>query len=462
MYMKIHMPAFAMAALDQLHAAGFDAYLVGGCVRDTLIGREPHDFDITTNATPEQIQTVFGDTLYNNNFGTVVVRMYDDHDMRHEIEVTPYRVESIYSDQRHPDAVVFGVSLEEDLRRRDFTVNALATDGKTIIDLFGGRADCRKKIIRTVGEPRDRFSEDALRLLRAPRFAAQLGFSLDPETLNAITRQTSDIRRVSSERVRDELLKTVLSDDAFRGFWIMHTSGLMREILPELEEGVGVSQNKHHIYTIFMHNMMSMQYCPSDDPLVRFAALLHDVGKPRTKEGNGADASFHQHEHVGGQMTWDIMRRLKFSRSDSERVAHLVRNHMFYYAQDEVSDAGIRRLLKRIGREHLDDLMAIRIGDRMGSGCQKEKPFKLVELERRIRMVEKDPMDVTMLAVNGNEVMHMTGLKPGREVGVILNTLLEEVLEDPSLNNRVYLEQRVMQFTQMELNVSTNERYRRK
>lgn len=440
------LPQYVQTALNQLTAAGFEAFVVGGSVRDLELGREPKDYDITTNATPEQIQATFEDTLYNNAFGTVVVRILEEAEsvaVRHEIEITPYRAEATYSDKRHPDSVKFGVSLEEDLKRRDFTINAMATDGSTIVDLFNGQQDCAGKLIRTVGDAHERFNEDALRMLRACRFASQLDFHIHPETVAAITALAPSIIRVSGERTRDELLKILASDNAYRGIWLMHTTGLLQYVIPELEEGFGVGQNKHHIYTIFMHNLLSLQYAPTDDPLVRFATLLHDVGKARTKEGDGPDCTFHQHEHVGASMVQAIMRRLKFSRRDTERISHLVGTHMFYYNTGEITDAGVRRLLKRIGRENLDDLMAVRIGDRMGSGCQKEKPFKLVELERRMRDVEKDPMDTTMLKLDGNDIMALTGLKPGREIGVILNTLLEDVLEDPSLNTEEHLTKRV-------------------
>lgn len=440
--MKLNLPSFATTALATLHHAGFEAFVVGGSVRDLVLGREPKDVDVTTNATPEQIQATFPNTLYNNSFGTVAVRIVDDAGVRHEVEVTPYRVEADYSDQRHPDSVRFGASLEEDLQRRDFTINAMAFDGEKIIDLFGGQSDCTQKVIRTVGVPEERFSEDALRMIRAPRLAAQLDFQIEPSTFGAIQRGVSGITNVSGERIRDELMKIMASDNPYRGVWLLHTSGLLSQIIPELEEGFGVAQNKHHIYTVFMHNLQSMQYCPTDDPLVRFAALLHDVGKPRTKVGDGPNASFHQHEHVGGHLARVILQRLRFSKKDADRVAHLVKQHMFFYNTDEITDAGVRRLVKRIGRENLDDLMAIRIGDRMGSGCQKEKPYKLVELERRIRQVEKDPMDTTMLAIDGTEIMELTGLKPGREVGVLLRALLEDVLEDPSLNTADYLRKR--------------------
>lgn len=439
--MHIQLPQFVETCLATLKNAGYEAYVVGGSVRDLVISREPKDYDVTTNATPDQIQKTFPDTLYNNDFGTVAVRITEGEE-RYEIEVTPYRAESDYTDGRHPDAVEFGVSLEEDLKRRDFTINAMAYNGQEIIDPFGGQEDCAKKIIRTVGDARERFSEDALRLMRAPRFAAQLSFNLEDGTRQAIEELATTITQVSWERIRDELMKTVGSDNSYRGIWLMHETGLLQEIIPELSEGVGVGQNKHHIYSVFMHNLLSLQYCPSDDPLVRLAALLHDVGKPRTKEGDGPNCTFYNHDHVGAQMTRTIMQRLKFSKSDITRVTHLVDLHMFYYSQDEISDAGVRRLVKRIGRQNIDDFMDVRVADRMGSGCQKEKPFKLIELERRIREVEKDPMDTTMLKIDGHDVMQITGMRPGREVGVLMNKLLDDILEDPSLNTVEYLTKR--------------------
>ncbi len=440
--MNISMPQYVQEVLLVLKKAGFEAFVVGGSVRDLYLGKQPKDYDMTTNATPKQIQEVFEDTLYNNNFGTVGVRIVDAVGKRQELEITPYRAEAEYSDGRHPDKIKFGVSLEEDLKRRDFTVNAMAYDGEKLIDLFGGKKDCDAGIIQTVGNPEERFGEDALRILRAARFAAQLDFSIAKKTEVAMKKLAPTIQRISWERIRDELMKTVAADNSFRGLYIMHTVNILQEILPELEEGVGVTQNKHHIYTVFMHNMQAMQYAPTEDTFVRFAALLHDIGKPRVKEGEGINSTFHNHEHIGADMVKEIMQRLKFSKKDTDRVEHLVRQHMFYYSQGEITDAGIRRLVKRMGKEHFDDLMAIRIGDRMGSGCQKEKPYKLVEFENRVREVEKDPMDTRMLNIDGHEVMKITGMKPGRTVGKIMNALLEDVLEDPSLNNIEYLSKR--------------------
>ena len=443
------LPDFVQQALRQLHEAGFEAYVVGGSVRDLVIGRDPKDYDLTTNATPQQIQETFEDTLYNNDFGTVAVRITstneEGEEVRYETEITPYRAEAEYTDGRRPDSVEFGVSLEEDLKRRDFTINALAYDGEKIVDLFKGQEDAAARIIRTVGNPHERFEEDALRLMRACRFAAQLGFNLDPETEKAVTELSDTITKVSWERIRDEFMKTVASDDPYKGVWLMYKTGLLQHIIPELTEGVHVGQNKHHVYSVFMHNLLALQYCPSDDPLVRLASLLHDVGKPATKEGEGHDCTFYNHDHVGADQTRTLMKRLKFSKQDINRVAHLVDQHMFYYNTGEISDAGVRRIVKRLGRENIDDFMAVRIADRMGSGCQKEKPWKLVELERRMRDVEKDPMDTTMLKVDGHDIMELTGLPPGREVGVVMNALLEDVLEDPSLNTREYLLERAKQ-----------------
>jgi tRNA nucleotidyltransferase (CCA-adding enzyme) len=443
--MNIQLPYYIEQTIKRLNDAGFEAYIVGGSVRDLLRGVVPHDYDMTTNARPEQIQAVFEDTLYNNAFGTVAVRVTDDEGMPQTIEVTPYRTEQGYSDGRHPDVVEFGDSLEEDLKRRDFTINAMATDGVSLVDLFGGQKDLSNKIVRTVGNAYERFSEDALRMMRACRFAAQLDYALEPDTQAAIADLKNNLTQVSAERIRDELLKTIAADNNFRGLWLMFETGLMQHTLPELLEGVQCAQNKHHIYSVFMHNLQAMQYCPSDDPIVRFAALLHDVGKPRTKEGEFPDATFHNHEHVGADMTRNIFKRLQFSKRDTERAEHLVRNHMFFYSVGEVSDAGVRRLVKRIGKEHIDDLMAVRVGDRMGSGCQIEKPYKLLEMERRMHEVEQDPMDTTMLKIDGHDVMRLTGMKPGREIGTYMNLLLEDILEDPSLNTIEYLEKRLLE-----------------
>ena len=439
--MQIQIPNEVRFVLQGLEADGKEAAIVGGCVRDVLRGEKPKDWDVTTNATPEEIQKIFPNHLYENRFGTVTV-----HSGTQDVEVTPYRSEAQYTDKRHPDRVTFGVSLEEDLARRDFTINAMAMrmDGD-LIDFFGGQKDLEKFLIRSVGDPRERFSEDALRLLRAIRFAAQLKARIEPKTWSAIIELRKNIRAVAGERVRDELMKMLATDYPILAVWKIFESGMLNIILPELAEGVGMTQNKHHVYTVFFHNLMALQHCPSDDPLVRLAAFLHDVGKSRTKEGDGSDSTFYHHDHVGAEMTRTLMRRLRFSKEEIERVSHLVDMHLFHYSVGEVTDKGVRRLLRRVGVEHMDDLMAVRIADRMGSGCQVEVPYKLQELQERIIEVQKDPIDTRMLEVDGHDVMTLLNISPGPKIGEVLNVLLEEILDDPQKNTREVLEKRILE-----------------
>lgn len=439
----IKLPTDVQQVLTQLQTAGYEAYVVGGCLRDLLLSIEPKDWDVTTNALPEQIQSVFPRSLYLNEFGTVTVRSGTM-----EVEVTTYRADGTYSDHRHPDQVKFGVSLKEDLARRDFTINALAYDGNELLDQWSGQADLSTACIRAVGDATIRFQEDALRMLRAIRFAAQLRFNIESATYDAIVAQHQLIQHVSAERIRDELIKMLNTEDPYKAFWLLHTTGLLQHIIPELEAGVGVQQNLHHIYTVFAHNIFAMQFCPSDDWRVLFAALLHDVGKPQVKQGEGTHSTFHQHEHVGAKLTRQIMKRLAFSNDDTNKVVHLVKHHMFYYNIGEITDAGVRRLVRRVGIEHIQDLMAVRIADRMGSGVYKDKPYKLIELENRIEYVQKDPISTSMLAYDGNQAMQQFGWKPGAKIGVLLHRLLDEVMDDPKRNTTEYLTERARQLAQ--------------
>lgn len=428
------LPDPVQQVLTTLRNSNFEAFVIGGCVRDILMGREPKDWDVTTNALPDQIQAVFPKTLYLNTFGTVTVRI---HDM--DIEVTTYRSDGEYSDNRHPDQVQFGVSLQEDMLRRDFTMNAIAFDGDQIIDHSNGVSDIAQSAIRAVGNPAERFQEDALRMMRAIRFSSQLRFSIEPTTWQALVQHSDLIANVSGERIRDEIIKILETDDPLRAFILMLDSGLLTHIMPELEAGVGVEQNLHHIYSVFTHNVYAMQFCPSDEWQVRLAALLHDIGKPAVKQGHGRTSTFYNHEHVGAKMAREVMRRLAFSKKDIDRVVHLIRHHMFYYNVGEITDSGVRRLLRRVGTEYIQDLMAVRIADRMGSGVFKDKPYKLVELENRIEFVQKDPLSTSMLAINGDILMKQFGLQPGAKVGVVLHRLLDEVVEDPARNSEEYL-----------------------
>lgn len=434
---RIILPVGVQHVMTALLQAGFEAYIVGGCLRDLLLQQEPKDWDITTNALPEQIQAVFPRTFYANQFGTVTVQQPDL-----AVEVTTYRADGAYSDYRHPDTVRFGVSLKEDLARRDFTMNALAFNGETIIDLWQGQSHVQQSLIQAVGDPLTRFREDALRMIRAIRFSSQLGFIVEANTWTALCTQIDLVKHVSAERIRDEIIKLLASTDPLKGIWLLHTSGLLQRIIPELEDGVGVEQNLHHIYTVFAHNVFAMQFCPSDDWRVRLAALLHDVGKPQAKVGTGKHATFYHHEHIGAKLARTIMKRLAFSNEDIAKVTHLIRHHMFYYNIGEITDAAVRRLVRRVGVENMSDLMAVRIADRLGSGVYKDKPFKLIELERRIEHVQKDPISTSMLVIDGNDLMQTFKLAPGAKVGVLLHRLLDDVMDDPKRNTVEYLNRR--------------------
>jgi len=452
--MKI--PQEIQSISDKLEKSGFEAYIVGGSVRDFLMNKTPQDWDMTTNAKPEDLQAIFPHSFYNNTFGTVtVINEETESENLKTVEITTYRTETDYFDNRHPDQVAFTSCLEEDLKRRDFTINAMALREKAgkeeIVDLFGGKRDLKDKIIKAVGDPDDRFSEDALRMLRAVRFAVQLGFDIEKATFDSIKNNAELLEKVSAERIRDEFQKIILSEDPARGVDLLRESGLLRYVIPELEAGIGVAQNRHHIYTIYEHLLMSLKTCPSNKLEVRMSALLHDIAKPQTKAGSGQDSTFYNHDYIGAKITEKILRRLKFSNKIVEKTSLLVKNHMFYYNTGEVSEAGVRRLIARVGRENLKDLMDLRIADRLGSGTPKAKPYKLRHLEYLIEKVSKDPISPKMLKINGQDIMELLHIQPGPKVGAILKVLLAEIIEDPEKNNREYLEKRVKDLYELSL-----------
>jgi len=424
-------------------------YLVGGCVRDMLLGKEPKDWDIATDARPEEIQSMFPEHIYENAFGTVAIKTGSGDERLKIVEVTTFRREGKYTDKRHPDEVVFADTIEEDLARRDFTINALAldtsrdiqgssSDTNTIIDPFGGRSDLKQKLIRAVGKPEERFGEDALRILRAVRLAAELGFALEVKTREAARLQAGLLEMIAKERIRDEFIKIVMSERAMEGIKLLEDIGLLRFIAHELREGIGCDQNKHHIYTVWEHNLRALDYAAKKNYSleVRLASLLHDVGKPRTKRGEGSDATFYSHEVVGANMTSVMLDRLRFRKDTVEKVTHLVRHHLFYYNVGEVSAAGVRRFLSRVGVEHVDDLLKVREADRIGSGVPKAVPYKLRHLLFMIESVRRDPISPKMLAVKGEDVMETLGIPPGPRVGHILAVLLDRVLDCPKQNTR--------------------------
>jgi poly(A) polymerase/tRNA nucleotidyltransferase (CCA-adding enzyme) len=451
---KEQIPVEVREVLQKLEEAGFLAYAVGGAVRDTMIGRQPKDWDVATSAKPEEIQKLFTDSVYENDFGTVGVKTRSDDKTVAVIEVTTFRKEGEYSDFRHPDNVQFAKTAEEDLARRDFTVNAMAMDIRgDVIDPFGGRDDIGKKIVRAVGDPGKRFSEDALRLVRAVRFAAELGFDIEGDTMKEIGEKSSLLKEIASERIRDELVKIVMSDGSGPAWGItaLESLGLLEHIIPELMEGIRVGQNKHHIYTVWEHNLRALDYSAKEGaPFeIRMASLLHDVGKPRSKAGDGPDSTFHNHEMIGARMTAKIMDRLHFPKKTAERVVHLVRHHLFYYNVGEVTEAGVRRFIRRVGEENIDDLLKIREADRIGSGVPKAVPYKTRHLRFMIDKVRRDPVAPKMLALNGGELMSELGLSPGPRVGKILAALLEEVLDDPAKNDKEKLIASAKRFNSM-------------
>ena len=455
-----------------LENAGFEVYLVGGCVRDILMDKEPKDWDLTTNAKPEEIIKLFEKTVYENTFGTVGVCIPSvSHetqigDVPHEtpkgselptgqaeyqiIEVTPYRLEGKYSDSRHPDEVLFSNKLEDDLKRRDFTVNALAMDSKgQIVDLYNGIKDIENKLLRTVGEPDDRFTEDALRMLRAVRFMAQLDFSISHETSESILKNSDLIKKISAERIRDEFIKIIMSKNSSAGIVMLQKFGLLKNIIPELEEGIGCEQLGEHIYDVWDHCLHALQHAINKNfPLeIRLSALFHDIGKPRarrydaTKAGGKGKYTFYGHEVVGAKMAKKILERLKFSKKEIDLVESFVRNHMFFSDTEKITLSAVRRIIAKVGVENIWSLMDIRECDRVGMK-KKEAPYRLRKYFAMIEEALRDPISVGQLKVNGNALKDM-GIVPGPRMGWILNALLEEVLDDPSKNTIEHLNELV-------------------
>lgn len=442
------IPKEVKSVIDKLIKKGFEAFIVGGCVRDFLREVEPKDWDVTTNAKPEEIKKVFAKSFYENKFLTVTVQTASENPQLKEIEVTTYRSEAKYTDKRHPDEVKYAKTVKEDLARRDFTVNAIALSlaepgSAKLIDPYDGQKDLKVKIIRTVGKPEERFGEDALRMMRAVRFATTVGdgWKIEPETGQAIQKNAPWLRAISKERIRDELMKIIASEKAADGIELLRGLGLLKYIIPELEEGYGVGQNKHHIYECYKHSLLSLKYAAEKgfNEQVRLAALLHDIAKPRVKRGEGQDATFYNHEIVGAKMVAAILNRLKFSNKDIEKITKLVRYHLFYYNVDEVTESSVRRLVRQVGSESMEELLQVRMADRIGSGVPKAEPYKLRHLKYTIEKVSKDPISVRMLKVNGDGVMQKLGIGSGPKIGQILDILLGNVLNDPDNNKKEWL-----------------------
>lgn len=456
MMKQYRLPPSARKTIDKMKKAGYECYAVGGCVRDMLLGRSTRDWDFTTNALPEMIQKHFPDSFYDNKFGTVGIPIKLESGIKNNefkiknentavYEITTYRSEKGYSDFRHPDEIVFGDSLSEDLKRRDFTINALACDGGKIIDLFDGIKDMEKKNIRAVGNAEERFQEDALRMMRAIRLATELGFAIEEKTMQAISLKSKLITKISSERVRDELLKILSSDFPHDGIKLLRNTGLLAEILPELEKCFSVEQKspkRHHTLDVGSHLLQSLNNCPSEDPVVRLATLLHDVGKPPTyhKTAEGV-ITFYNHEIVSASIVGNISQRLHFSKKDTEKLVKLVRFHQFT-VDERQTDSAVRRFIRNVGPELLPDMLAVRTGDRLGGGA-RETSWRLELFKKRLLEVQKQPFSVADLKADGHDVMKIYNTGPGPIIGSVLNMLFNDVVEDKLPNEREILLKRI-------------------
>ncbi len=450
----VNIPKEVIRVSETLEKQGFEAFLVGGCVRDLILKREPKDWDVTTNATPEQIIALFPETFYENRFGTVGVKTESEDPRLKVVEVTPYRLESKYSDNRHPDDVVFSQKLEDDLKRRDFTMNAIAyniSKGQ-MIDLYKGQEDIKGQIIRTVGDSDARFTEDALRMLRAVRFSAELGFTINIDTLSSISKNKDLMANVSQERIKDEFTKMVQSNNPMIGLGMAQKLGILPYISTKLEEMVGVDQNKQaHIYDVWEHSLRALQHAADKQFSfeIRLAALFHDIAKPETKRTVGDKTTFLGHEVIGARVTRETLKNLTFSKEIVEKVSKLVRWHMFFSDTEEISLSAVRRLVRNVGPENIWDLINLRICDRIGTGRPKEEPYRLRKFQSMIEEVMRDPITVKMLKIDGNIIMNDLKIAPGPVIGNILNALLEEVLENPNLNTPDYLNKRAVEMSKL-------------
>ncbi|MDO9231381.1 MAG: HD domain-containing protein [bacterium] len=493
---KIIFPQYIIEVIQSLEKAGFEAYVVGGCVRDLMLEKEPKDWDIATNGKPDEILKIFPDGKYENDFGTVMLPLKYIEGVEEEkwngpnVEITTYRIESKYSDKRHPDEVKFAKTLEEDLSRRDFTVNAMAirlanTEEPhpnpllikerefSVIDLFGGQEDLKKNIIRAVGEAGERFDEDALRMMRAIRFASTLSgntphpnpllikergegeWEIEEKTFLAIKKNAKNLKYVSIERIRDEFDKIILSKNPAQGVELLVETKLMDEFIPEIIATIGVKQNRHHYFgpynTVYDHLLASLEKCPSEKLEVRLASFLHDIGKPKSKRGDGEMATFYSHEYIGAKMVEKILERMKYPRKTIEKTVMLVKNHMFYYNVDEVGESGVRRVVQKVGVENINDLIDVRIADRLGSGVAKAVPYKLRHFKFMVEKVSSDAISVKQLKINGNDLMKDLGIQPGPKIGAILDVLLAEVIDNQKLNEKEKLLELAKDFDKKDL-----------
>ncbi|MFZ2199362.1 MAG: CCA tRNA nucleotidyltransferase [Microgenomates group bacterium] len=451
--MKFKFDPGVVKIAETIEKAGHEAWIVGGAIRDLIIGIDSYDWDVTTDAIPELIVPLFNESFYDNEYGTVKVAgkhikeqfqlgesTIDDTTL---YDITTFRSESGYSDKRRPDSVVWGKTIQEDLKRRDFTINAIAVNLRgEMIDPYNGQEDIKNKLIRAVGVASERFEEDALRIMRAIRLSAQLGFMIEDETLIALKEKVPNLKEISWERIGAEVMKLLATEHSADGIMLMTNCGITEIIMPELLEMKEIKQGGHHIYDVFTHSIEALRACPSPDPVVRLATLLHDIDKPVvSKQGGERGVTFYNHEVSGARTAKRIAERLKLSKKDQDRVFTLVRWHMFVY-ESKMTDASIRRFIRRVGKDNIHDMLALRVGDRVGGGS-KATSWRLTELQKRIGEQFYEPLSIKDLNINGAEIMEILNIKPSKKVGEILNTLFEEILEDSSKNTKEYLTARV-------------------
>jgi len=443
------VPTLLQELSRPFHSSGYSLYLVGGTVRDTLMARTATDWDVATDASPQQVSSLFRQVIPTGiQHGTVTIIFKGHH-----IECTTFRTESEYTDGRRPEQISFTTNIEDDLSRRDFTINAIAVslpDGQ-IIDPFNGQKDIKNKIIRTVGNPSERFGEDGLRPLRAIRFATKLEFSIHEHTFQAINPSLHTIRKVSAERIRDELNKLLGSKQPSRGFLLLEKSGLLLEFLPELAACRGIDQKGKHRFDVLDHLLLTCDACPSDKLHLRLAGLFHDIGKPSCKnQDRDGDWTFYQHETISAKITRTILSRLKYPNRLTEQVCHLVGQHMFHY-EPSWTDAAVRRFLIRVKIENLDDLFLLRLADARGTaGIQIPPDHQLLFRQRIDSVLEKQKaLQLKDLAVDGKDLIEL-GIAPGPRIGQILKELFECVTEDPALNDKKRL---------LEIAFEVNKRY---
>jgi poly(A) polymerase/tRNA nucleotidyltransferase (CCA-adding enzyme) len=439
-----------------------EIYLAGGKVRDILLQRESYDYDfVVRKIRGEDLEKFLAKEgtvdFVGKSFG-IFKFVPKKYDLPVAIDIALPRTEHAFMTGGYRDFEIQSdptLPIEKDLSRRDFTINAMVLrlgSGQSLnlqtgelVDPYGGLEDLKNKTIKTVGEPSERFKEDYTRMLRAVRFSVQLYFKIEPQTYRAIQKLSPNIKTMPMERINEELTKIIMTPNAEFGFELLYKSNLLKYIIPELEQGVGVSQNKAHIYSVFTHSIKSLGFAAQRNYNlnVRLAALFHDIAKPMVKKGEGPDSTFYNHDIVGAKIAKKILQRLKYPSEVVNKVSHLVRYHMFFYSIGEITDAAIRRLLVRIGKENINEAIQLRICDRLGMGRPKAKPYKLMELERRLHEVQMDPISVKMLKIDGHDLMQILKIQPGPRIGLLLNALLSEVLENPKKNTKAILTKRL-------------------